>query len=218
MRRWLVAALVLISGVSLSASQSRDSVIDQTIATLLHVRSFGEVAISPDASRVAFAEREESNGHGRPASSIFVVPLRRRQHTCSRVCCGDCAKEHRKDGDERSRRIVDRLVARQPRDRVHLDGRGRPAAVRQFERRPQRARTDDIEARRDLRSEMVAGRATDRHADHRERLTPRWCAGGDDSAVGRCRKAGRGAADRGRRRRREIAAARHAGEHVRLRL
>ncbi len=75
MRRWFVGAGLLVCGTCLFAAQSRDSVIDQTIATLMRVRSFGEVAIAPDASFVAFASHGEADGNSRPRSSIFVASL-----------------------------------------------------------------------------------------------------------------------------------------------
>jgi dipeptidyl aminopeptidase/acylaminoacyl peptidase len=74
--RWLFSlVLILTCAQAASAAQSRDAVIDQTIATLMRVQTFSDVQISPDASRVAFARHAESNGHSRPAASIFVAPV-----------------------------------------------------------------------------------------------------------------------------------------------
>ena len=71
MTRRLFCGVVLALAVHAAiAAQSRDAVIDQTIATLLKVQSFGEVAISPDGRRVAYVNR----GEGRRESGIFVAP------------------------------------------------------------------------------------------------------------------------------------------------
>lgn len=72
MRRFSALAFVLLCAPALIAAQSRDSVIDQTIATLMRVHSFGDVSIAPDGSRVAYVQRAE--GDGRHAQ-IFIAPL-----------------------------------------------------------------------------------------------------------------------------------------------
>jgi dipeptidyl aminopeptidase/acylaminoacyl peptidase len=69
MRRLFCGVVLALAVHAAIAAQSRDAVIDQTIATLLKVQSFGEVAISPDARRVAYLRREE----GRREGSIFIA-------------------------------------------------------------------------------------------------------------------------------------------------
>ena len=56
-------------------AQTRDAVVDQTIATLLRVQQFEQVAISADGSRVAYVKSVRAANAGKTAESgIYVVP------------------------------------------------------------------------------------------------------------------------------------------------
>jgi dipeptidyl aminopeptidase/acylaminoacyl peptidase len=67
------AFLLLIVSEVLGAAPSRDSVIDQTIATLLRVQTFEQVAISPDGSRVAYVKVVRgANGEKTKDTGVYV--------------------------------------------------------------------------------------------------------------------------------------------------
>ncbi len=72
MRRLSCGVVLALAAHAAIAAQSRDAVIDQTIATLLRVKSFGEVAVSPDGSRVAYVTRAGASGERQ--SNIVVIP------------------------------------------------------------------------------------------------------------------------------------------------
>jgi dipeptidyl aminopeptidase/acylaminoacyl peptidase len=70
------AFLLLVVSEVLGASSSRDAVIDQTIATLLRVQTFEQVAISPDGSRVAYVKVVRgANGEKTKETGVYVQPL-----------------------------------------------------------------------------------------------------------------------------------------------
>ena len=67
--------LVLFLATAAFGAQSRDAVIDQTIATLLRVQTFEQVAISPDGSRVAYVKTvRAANGQKTGETGIFIAP------------------------------------------------------------------------------------------------------------------------------------------------
>lgn len=68
------AAILLVTASSFA--QPRDAVIDQTIATLMRVQTFDEVAISPDGSRVAYIRTVHSeNGDRTAESGVYIQNL-----------------------------------------------------------------------------------------------------------------------------------------------
>ncbi|MGZ8829057.1 MAG: S9 family peptidase [Thermoanaerobaculia bacterium] len=72
MRTFLLVFLVATSSF---AAQSRDAVIDQTIATLLRVQTFEQAAISPDGSRVAYVKTvRAANGQKTGETGIYISP------------------------------------------------------------------------------------------------------------------------------------------------
>ena len=72
MRTFLLVFLVATSSFG---AQSRDAVVDQTIATLLRVQTLEQVAISPDGSRVAYVKWvRAANAEKTAESGIYVVP------------------------------------------------------------------------------------------------------------------------------------------------
>jgi dipeptidyl aminopeptidase/acylaminoacyl peptidase len=72
MRKFLV---VFFFATAAFGAQSRDAVIDQTIATLLRVQTFEQVAISPDGSRVAYVKTvRAANGQKTGETGIYISP------------------------------------------------------------------------------------------------------------------------------------------------
>ncbi len=68
--------LVFLALLTMSA-QSRDAVIDQTIATLLRVQTFESVAISPDGSKVAYVKTVRgANGEKTDECGAYVQPVK----------------------------------------------------------------------------------------------------------------------------------------------
>lgn len=77
MRHLTVFLFVVALCTSLDAAQSRDAVIDQTIATLLRVQTFEQVAIAPDGSRVAYVKTVRgANGEKTGETGVYVAPVR----------------------------------------------------------------------------------------------------------------------------------------------
>ncbi len=73
MRSTVTSFVVFAVTLASFAAQSRDSVIDQTIATLLRVQTFEQVAISPDGSRVAYVKTVRgANGEKTDESGVYV--------------------------------------------------------------------------------------------------------------------------------------------------
>jgi dipeptidyl aminopeptidase/acylaminoacyl peptidase len=75
--RTIITVLLLVAAEIGGATQSRDAVIDQTIATLMRVQTFEQVAISPDGSKVAYVKKinDETTVY---IGSDRVMPLSRR--------------------------------------------------------------------------------------------------------------------------------------------
>ena len=73
--RKLLPFLFLIATVAVA--QSRDAVIDRTIATLLRMQTFEHVTISPDGSRTAYIKTvRDANGEKTNETGVYIGSAR----------------------------------------------------------------------------------------------------------------------------------------------
>ena len=76
MRALTLSFVAVFVAVSSFGAQSRDAVIDPTIATLMRVQTFDEVAIAPDGSRVAYVKTVRgANFEKTSESGVYVQAL-----------------------------------------------------------------------------------------------------------------------------------------------
>ena len=76
MKTTLLSLASVAVSIGLFADQSRNAVIDQTVATLQRVQTFEQVAISPDGSRVAYVKVVHGpSGEKTAETGVYVQPV-----------------------------------------------------------------------------------------------------------------------------------------------